>query len=48
MFPAVSTYAHTSLQGLTDAYDIPAIFPMFSDQMGLPDHYGSGLFSRLT
>ncbi len=47
VFPAVRIYAHTSLQGMTDVYDVPAIFPMFSDRMGLSDHYGNGLFSRL-
>ena len=48
VLPAVIIYAHTSLQGMTDKYDVPATFPMFSDQMGLYDHYGNGLFSRLS
>lgn len=45
---AVRIYAYTSLQGVTDGYDAAAIFPMFSEEMELPDHYGNGLFSRLS
>ena len=40
--------AHASLDGVTDEYDVPALFPMFSDRMDLHDHYGNALFSRLS
>ena len=48
ILPAVRVYSHASLQGVRDAYDVAAIFPMFSDQMNLYDHYGNSLFSRLS
>ncbi len=45
VLPATQIYAHTSLQQTTDAYDVPAIFPMFSNTMGIHDHYGNALYS---
>ena len=49
VLPAVQTYAYASLQQVSDVYDdVPDIFPMFSEQMGLHDHYGNALFSRLS
>ena len=48
VLPATQIYAYASLQEMTDVYDVPAIFPMCSDEMGLHDHYGSALFSRLS
>lgn len=48
VMPAVKICAFASLQDLTEVYDVSAIFPMFSDEMELPDHYANGLFSRLS
>ena len=48
VLPAIRIYAHASLDGVTDEYDVPALFPMFSDRMDLHDHYGNALFSRLS
>ena len=47
VLPATQIYAHASLQQLTDTYDVPAIFPIFSKIMGIHDHYGNALYSRL-
>ena len=48
VLPATRAYAHASLEQLTDAYDVPAIFPIFSSAMGIQDQYGSALYSRLS
>lgn len=47
VLPATRIFAHASLQGMTDEYDVAATFPMLPDGVGLPDHYGNALFARL-
>lgn len=47
VLPATQIYAHASLLQTIDAYDVRAIFPMFSNTMGIHNHYGNALYSRL-
>lgn len=48
LLPAINIHAHASLQGMTDVYDVPAIFPMLPPDWDIHDHYVYGLFARLS
>ena len=48
VLPAVRVFAHASLLQVTDVYDVPSTFPMFSTTKGLSDQYGNALFARLS
>ena len=48
VLPAIQIYAHASLQDMTDDYDVPSTFPMFSQDLDLYHQYGNALFCRLS
>ena len=48
VLPAINIYAHASLQQMTDEYNVPTTFPMLPSDWNIFDHYGNGLFVRLS
>lgn len=48
VLPAIRIYAHASLAGMTDTYDVDATFPMLPSGWEIYDHYANGLFARLS
>lgn len=46
--PAIRIYAHASLAGMTDTYNVDATFPMLPSGWEIYDHYANGLFARLS
>lgn len=48
VLPAIRIYAHASLAGMTDTYDVDTTFPMLPAGWEIYDHYANGLFARLS
>lgn len=46
--PAVQIHAHASLLDIEESWDVAGCFPLVPEDTALSDHYGHGIFTRLS